>query len=133
MRIITEETKEAIYNDYCDRSKKVEEIAQKYGVSRAAVCEIAIAQGAEPRTQRYGVKIGKSRVKVCPKCKKEINITGARFCCYCGEKILTKKEQLCEDLRGLLPELSFLPYDRREKWRTAIIAAVDMLEREGEK
>ena len=81
---MTEETKREILRDYENKNIKVEEIAEKYGIGRAAVAKIAVEMGGQPRCAiKYGKRKGKKN-KICPKCKKLIEVQGAKFCCFCG-------------------------------------------------
>lgn len=45
---MTDETRKAIYEDYLDRSKTIEEIGKKHGVPPTQVPRIAVEQGAPP-------------------------------------------------------------------------------------
>lgn len=114
--MLTQEQKQAIYEDYKDRSKKVGDIAQKYRIMRGEVARIAVEMGAEPRKAKtFGVsrKAG-AAVRKCPKCHKVIEVKGARFCCFCGMDIRSNKERLIERIEGAMPVIAHLPANMRD-------------------
>jgi tRNA(Ile2) C34 agmatinyltransferase TiaS len=116
--MLTIEQKKAIYEDYKDRSKTVEEIAKKYGIGNTAVSHIAVGEmGAEPRMpKRYGMKVKRysATARACPKCRKSIDVKGAKFCCFCGADIRTNKELLIERIENAMPDILHLPFNMRD-------------------
>lgn len=129
--MLTQEQKKAICEDYKDRSKTVNEIANKYGVSRGDVAHIAVEMGAEPRsTKKYGAKHKKQgeRVRICPKCHKAIDVKGARFCCFCGSDIRSDKECLIERIENAIPNILHLPVNMRDEMQILFVDIVKELE-----
>lgn len=112
---ITKEAKQAICEEYKDRSKTVGEIAEKFGIGRASVARIAVEMGAEPRKAKaYGKKRNGEAARVCPKCRKTIEIKGAKFCCFCGSDMRSNKELLIERIEHAAPVLLHLPENMRD-------------------
>lgn len=115
--MITQEQKNSIYEDYKDRSKTVREIAAKHGIAHINVTRIAVEMGAEPRLAKsYGKKKKAQRPteRVCPKCRKAIDVKGARFCPFCGSDIRSNKELLIERIENALPMISHLSVNMRD-------------------
>jgi hypothetical protein len=126
--ILTEEIKMAICEDYKDRSNRVADIAEKYGVLRADVVRIAVEMGAEPRLpKRFGQKRGIT-ARTCHKCHKQIDVKGAKFCCFCGADIRTGKELAVEGLKKTLAFVLHLPINERDEAQQSILAAIKELE-----
>ena len=115
--MLTQEQKIAIYEDYKDRSKTVREIAAKHGIAHIHVTRIAVEMGAEPRLAKsYGVKrkTHSPTERVCPKCRKAIDVKGARYCPFCGTDIRSKKELLIERIENAMPLIMNLPTNMRD-------------------
>ena len=124
---MTEEIKRALLKDYENKSITVGEIAEKYGVGRAAVARIAVEQGGQPRcAKKYGKRHGVKN-KVCPKCKKLIEVQDARFCYYCGSDIRSNRDILIEKNERLLQEITQLPVNIRDEFRNVLLANIKEL------
>lgn len=127
MRILTEETKRELLRDYEDKNITVAEISEKYGVGRAMVAQIAVELGGQPRCEKkYGKRHG-IKSKVCPKCKKLIEVQGARFCCYCGADIRDNRDRLIEENERLLQRVCELPDSFRDDFRNILLANIEEL------
>lgn len=126
--ILTEEIKMAICEDYKDKSNRVEDIAEKYSVQRAVVARIAVEMGAEPRaSKRFGQKRA-SRTRTCGKCHRQIDVKGAKFCCFCGADIRTSKELAVEGLKKAMKFVLHLPINERDEVQQSILHAIKELE-----
>lgn len=126
--ILTEETKMAICEDYKDRANRVEDVAEKYGLARGEVARIAVEMGAEPRmSKRFGQK-KPSTGRTCHKCHKQIDVKGAKFCCFCGADIRTSKELAVEGLKKTLAFVLHLPINERDEAQQSILTAIKELE-----
>lgn len=112
--MLTLEQKKAICEEYKDHSKKVDEIAKRYNIGRTIVAHTAIEMGAEPRRARVSRKKQGATVRTCPKCRKTIDIKGAKFCCYCGADIRSNKELLIERLNNAMRTIRYLPESERD-------------------
>ena len=108
---LTQEQKYAICEEYKDSSNKVEAIAKRYGIYRYDVVNIAVELGAELRRPK---KRG-ATVRICPKCRKSIDVKGARFCYFCGADIRSNKEQLIERIHNAIGHIRFLPESMRDE------------------
>ena len=127
MRILDEETKRELLRDYEDKSITVSEIAEKYGIIRPMVAQIAVEMGGQPRREKaYGKRHGHKN-KVCPKCKKLVAVQGARFCCYCGADIRDSKDRLIENNERLLQRVCELPECFRDEVRDVLLANIKEL------
>lgn len=106
---LTEEHKLQLLEDF-NNGISVKAIGVKYGVSHSSASRIAIAMGASPRRAR----VSKEHTKTCPKCRKHIDVKGAKFCCFCGADIRSSKEILIERISSSMTKLKYLPGDARD-------------------
>lgn len=118
-----EETKRKIYEAYCDKSRKLEEISQEFGYDMTYIGKIAKSMGAPPRH----VREKRGGAKRCPKCRREIKIKGARFCCYCGSDMRTEKELLIERIDRARECISLLPESARDEVQKLFVDIVTEL------
>ena len=95
---MTQEQKQALLADYNNRENKVHDIADKYGLHTSRIVDIVIEHGGTPRRPNALGKRGGDKTKICPKCRKRIEIMGAKFCCYCGSDMRSNKEILKQKL-----------------------------------
>ena len=109
---ITEQTRQAILEDYALGKLTCNEIAAKHGVSRQSVSNIAVRAGISLRGSKRSKTEHKERV--CAKCKKKIDVEGARFCPYCGSDVRTDNEILAEQLIHLAHLAPLLPESKRD-------------------
>ena len=109
--MVTKEMKMAICEEYKDRNNRVTDIAKKYNIDRTSVIRYAVAMGAEQRRKRKP----KTTARICPKCRKTIDIKGTKFCCYCGSDIRSNKEILIERVENAMTMISFLPVNMRDE------------------
>jgi len=54
-------------------------------------------------------------VRTCPKCRKTVDVKGARFCCFCGADIRSNKELLIERIHNAMSVLMLLPNSHRDE------------------
>lgn len=127
--MLTQEQKQAICEDYKDRSNKVSELAKKYGVCTATIARIAVEMEAEPRVAKlYGKRKRYSpTARICPKCHKAIEVKGARFCCFCGADIRNNKERLIERIERAMPNIMHLPINMRDDMQQLFIDTINEL------
>jgi hypothetical protein len=124
---MTEETKRELLRDYENKNITVSEIAEKYGINRPKVAQIAVEMGAQPRREKvFGKKRG-HKGKTCPKCKKLIEVQGARFCYYCGADIRSNRDMLIEKNEELLQVVPQLPQNIRDIFRDVLLANIKEL------
>ena len=130
---LTIEQKKAICEEYKDHSINVNEIAERYGLSRGEVAHIAVELGAEPRRAKvYGGSRKKrtATVRACPKCRKIINVKGAKFCCFCGEDIRNNKELLIERVSKAMATIKFIPESLRDETQILFMDIIEELSKE---
>lgn len=131
--MLTQEQKKAICEDYKNPALTLAQIAEKHGIRRTSISNIAVEFGAEPRrAARYGQpKEKRKRVKtarVCPKCRKTIDVKGASFCCFCGQDIRTSKELLIERAKRAMPNVMHLPENMRDDMQRLLMDIIKELE-----
>ena len=126
--MLTQEQKAALCEDYKDRRNKVVDIATKYGVTNSVVCRVAVEMGAEPRlAKKYGKKLAKTTQKTCPKCKKTVDVKGAKFCCFCGSDIRSDKEKLIARIENAFADISFMPHSARDNMQQLFLDIIKEL------
>ena len=129
--MLTIEQKKEIYEEYQDRSKTLKEIAEKYGIGTTIVSHIAVDEmGAEPRLARsYNVKRKRpvEYKRICPECHRVVEVKGAKFCCFCGTDMRSKKELLIERIEGAMPNILHLPSSMRDGMQTLFIDIIKEL------
>ena len=129
-KVLTTEERSEITRLYIERHK-VADIADAYGIDKSEVSRIAVENGASPRKPNYfgtGRKaVKQSKNKVCPNCKKTVSVAGAKFCCFCGADIRTKREILVEKQKRLLQYMTLLPEAVRDECRDTILATIEEL------
>lgn len=132
---LTQEQKRALCEDYKNRENTVGEIAAKYGIGRTSVASVAVEMGAEPMcAARYGQprerkKRGKT-ARVCPKCRRTIDVKGAVFCCFCGADIRTSRELLIERVTSSMAFVQHLPANMRDDMQRLLLDIIRELEGE---
>ena len=129
MRIdnITEETKREILKDYENKEITVTQISKKYGIIRSKVAKIAVEMGAQPRCEKKYGKRYVAKSKVCPNCRKTVDVKGARFCCYCGADIRSDVEILVERNKKLLEVITNFPVGNRDELRDVLLENIRVL------
>lgn len=100
-----------IYEEYLNPDNRVEDIAKRYNITTSYVTQVATRLGAEPRRPR-GPRGGN---KQCPKCRKKIQVKGAKFCCFCGADIRSSKDILIERIDKARTVVSLLPESARDE------------------
>ena len=112
--MITQEERQKIFEEYCDRNITTTEIAERHSLRRSEIAHIAVEMGAEPRSKKaYGKH--KQHLHVCPKCRKRIDVKGAKFCCFCGTDIRSEKDLLIERINKAFEIIPFLPEAERDE------------------
>ena len=119
---ISAETKLMIVEDYKNGLTTVE-IGDKYGIAYTSVSYYAKRAGVPLRQQR-----GKKKdAKTCPRCKRPIELDGARFCPYCGNDIRNENEKLAEELDKLTRLYQYIPENERDGYIQTINKAAQKL------
>lgn len=128
--MLTQEQKQAIFAEYSNRENKVADIADKYGITRGEATRGAVEMGAEPRRTNYGTRWTKKKAaRVCPKCRKTIDVKGAKFCCYCGSDIRSNKELLIERAEKAFRNVQLLPANARDEMQTLLLDIIAELKK----
>lgn len=128
--MITKEMESEILRDYNDRNITMRELENKYHIHRAEIAWFAVEHGANPRRpQMYGKKLGKrTKATICPKCKKSIDVKGAKFCCFCGEDMRSAKDLLIERINKAMNLIAVFPSSARDEMQQLFIDTIKELE-----
>lgn len=131
MKQLTLEQKAELLQDYNNREIGVRELEAKYNLNRTDLCHLAVELGATPRRPSvYGTTRKKGTQTVaCPKCKKRIEVKGARFCPYCGSDVRSEKDKLCERLENAIQYVNLLPTGSADEVRDTILDTIKELKR----
>lgn len=129
MEKLTLEQKKALCEEYKDHSINVNEIAERYGISRSRVSNIVVKMGEQLR--RPKLKKRGATVRTCPKCRKAIDVKGAKFCCFCGADIRSNKELLIERITNAMRKTILLPEDARDEMQRLFLDIKTELSKEG--
>lgn len=101
--------------DICDRYnidlKQVDYIVRKHNISRR-----------HPRKTNM--------LKSCPKCRKKVDVKGARYCPFCGSDIRTEGEQLAERLKKLCEYSLDIAEQIRDEFISTLKEAMRMVQNE---
>ena len=125
--MLNEERKKELLRDYENPDITVGEMAAKYHLSRNMVSRIAVEQGAQPRREKTFGKARRCKGRVCPKCKKLIDIQGAKFCYCCGADIRNSTDRIIEENERLLQRVCELPDCLRDDFRNVLLANINEL------
>ncbi len=118
------EIKEKVIQDYIT-GMPVKEIAQKYSIDSSVPGKLARKAGFPGRKVQAEAK---ASAKVCPKCRKKIDVKGARFCPFCGTDIRSEAEMLVEKLEKTTELYRFLPETYRDDFLATISKAIKILQ-----
>lgn len=119
-------TKQDLYEAYIS-GMTVRDIAEMCGVTASSVSRIAKNMGAPVR--RPKIKVGQT-AKTCTVCKKVIEVSGAKFCCFCGTDIRSPRELLIARLESAMPKLKFLPESDKDEMHTLFVDIRNELRKE---
>lgn len=112
-KFYSDEVKKSVIEDYKD-GMKVADIEKRHGIPKGSIGHMLTEAGVPRRRNRNAPP------KKCPNCGKESKEQTARFCCWCGTPILTKKEKIIETAEHLFPMVAFCPETRRDGVQQAI-------------
>lgn len=129
---MTEQTKKEIAALYADRSNRTHDIAAAYKISPAKLTQLILEMGMQPRCPaKLGSRGVKSKIKKCPKCRKLIEIKGARFCPFCATDIRSESEVLKERATWLWQIVGVIGQNDRDKARDIINDIIAYLDKQG--
>ena len=98
------------------------EIATLFGTTGSNISYIANSNGLRRQKTHSFVK-----TKRCPKCHKEIDIKGARFCPFCASDIRSSAEIAVEKLYAIRKMVMLLPENCRAEFEEATNMAIKEL------
>lgn len=131
------ETIQQIVDPYLTTDLTTRQIAEHYGTTASRVCRLVKQAGGamrRPKSTYKGVEVGTKRektktVKSCPKCRRKIDLSYARFCPYCGSDIRSEGELLAERLVNLADLALYIPDERRDELVKALNEAANMVKK----
>lgn len=122
----------AICEDYANRNIGTREICEKHGITGHTLTRVIIDNGLTPRRPgRIGEKHGKQSGRKCPKCRKMIDIKGARYCPFCAADMRTESELLIERQNKLFSIVQLLPTNARDEVQETILKTIEYLKKQG--
>ena len=101
------------------------EIATLFDTTNSHISYIANSNGLRRQAAHKFSKTG--GVKKCPKCHKEIDIKGARFCPFCATDIRSSAEIAVEKLYAIRKMVMLLPENCRNEFEEATNMAIKEL------
>lgn len=106
------------------------EISQTLGIARGSVSNALRYGEIEPDRRRTEPLPKKTVVEhVCGKCRRNIPITGARFCPFCGSDVRSERVKCAEALTyglGIVSDLP-IPAEQKDRFMNALRDAVRLL------
>lgn len=118
---ITFEEKVDILKTYQDRTVKAHSIPPMYNITQKTMQDIVIEMGGALRVPR------KTANKVCPKCRKVIELKDAKFCPYCANDLRSENEILVERLENLKSMYAYIPETQRDTFMQTICETINVL------
>lgn len=131
IRTLSEDQIKEILAKYTDTNEKTEAIAAEFGLTRQTLYSLLRMNNVAWRNpgKSNSPKRGTTQ-KTCPKCRKKIDIKGARFCPFCASDIRSKNELLIERLNRITPYATFLPSEVCDEFISVINEVAKELEKE---
>lgn len=111
---LTYEEKVEILKTYQNKEIKAHDIPKMYGISQKTMQAIVIELGGELRKPNMVGARDKGKGKTCPKCRKKIDLKGARFCPYCATDLRSLNEILVEKVEKLKGLFISIPETERD-------------------
>ena len=102
--------------------EKVTVIAAKFNTSSSYISHIANKHGLTRQTRKAS-----GGAKACPRCRKKIEVKGARFCPFCASDIRSTKEIAIEKLYAIRKTVMLLPENCRAEFEEATNMAIKEL------
>lgn len=102
--------------------EKVTVIAAKFNTSSGYISYIANKHGLTRQTRKAS-----GGAKACPKCRKKIEVKGARFCPFCASDIRSSREIAIDKLMQLRKIVSLVPANCQAEFEDALNTAVKEL------
>lgn len=116
LRTMTDEQKRLAMEDYNNPEIKAITVRKKWGLSSRDMTALIVEMGGEFRNPNKAGTRGKAaKAKTCPKCRRKVDLKGAKFCPYCGADIRDEKELTLEKVTKLFSFLGFLPINSRDE------------------
>ena len=102
------------------------EIATLFGTTNSHISYIANSNGLRRQTAHNFAKT--KSTKRCPKCHKDIDIKGARFCPFCATDIRSSRDIAVEKLYAIRKMVILLPENCRNEFEEATNMAIKELQ-----
>lgn len=98
-----------------------DEISRTVGISRGSIPNALRYGGIEPDRKRNELLTKTVVEHVCGKCRRNIPMTGARFCPFCGSDVRSERQIAAEELESILGIVCDLKSLRNRKTARAIL------------
>ena len=133
MRIISEEEKRRIVEDYQNPVFRVAEVRKNYCINGTRLKQIldefgiplrqpSMSKNKKPPSSQNGT------IRICKKCGEKTNNAKAKFCCYCGADIRNQRQILIDRIQAFAPNVVLLPSDTRDEFISLLNAIKNELE-----
>lgn len=131
MERYTDEWRKAIAEDYRN-GKPIKTISQEFDTDAHMILKCVDEFGVPRRRKEYASTPRKRGAKKkCPRCRKTVDIKGARWCPFCGSDIRSEAEILDEKLNKLWSIISSFPSSTADEAREIIKELSAYLKKEG--
>lgn len=124
---ITFEEKADILKTYQDRTVKAHSIPKMYNITQKTMQDIVIEMGGDLRVPKKAKPRTKTANKVCPKCRKVVELKDAKFCPYCANDLRSENELLAERLENLKSMYAYIPETQRDTFMQTICETINVL------
>lgn len=115
---IEDEIRLCVYEDY-ENGMTYAQLSEKYGIGKSTVGFIIKEFGAEKNKKHEG--------KTCPRCRKKVDLKGAKYCPWCGNDIRREGEILADKLEKILEYYNSFPVTAEDEIQRTIIEAANKL------
>lgn len=134
---MSKETADGIARMYREGAS-YEEIRKEFRCSVASITKVANRYALPPRRRGWSVGVAaeptkKTNVeKICPKCRKPVEVHGARFCPWCGSDVRSERQIVAEELKQVLGVICDMnvPADSKDRACNTLRNAVRLLQEE---
>lgn len=121
--VFTDEQIADIIYMYQDKSVRFSDICEKYGLSSNTIIRVIDSNNIPRRQNRH-------KKRLCSHCGEVIELSGARYCPFCGHDIMTECERLQRDLKNLVSLTAVIPQSDRDRFRDTILKAIAFIKKE---
>lgn len=122
---LTDEQIQGILKDYSEKRISLDEMTDKWEISRNTINRVVKENGVEFRNPNKAY--GNKNKNKCYKCGKMLLVLGANYCPFCGATVLSKKDYAINEVKKLYKILDCLPANLRDEAAKNIKSAVNLI------